>query len=119
MSYLLRLQKLVYAFAISGAMLCADNVLEAVFVPGASLVSSAEARTVRRTTRTVVVRPGAGTVRGTVRRTTRRVIRRSTVYVAARPAGCVATQIYGTSVLRCGGRYYQRAGSRYVVVYVD
>jgi hypothetical protein len=53
------------------------------------------------------------------RRTTRRVIRRSTVYVAALPAGCVRTSINGVVLWSCGGVYYQPYGGRYVVVYVD
>lgn len=58
-------------------------------------------------------------VGGVARRTTRRVVRRSTIYIAALPAGCVVTPINGVNYWRCGGAYYQSSGNRYVVVYVD
>ncbi|PZV38531.1 hypothetical protein B5V02_10785 [Mesorhizobium kowhaii] len=61
----------------------------------------------------------AGVGRRTTRRTVRRTIRRTSVYVARLPAGCVRTSVNGTSVWHCGGRYYQHAGSRYVVVQVN
>jgi hypothetical protein len=60
-----------------------------------------------------------GSVAGTARRTTRRVIRRSTVYVAALPAGCAQMTISGALVWRCGATYYQPYNGRYVVVYID
>jgi len=56
---------------------------------------------------------------GVARRTTRRMIRRSTIYAATLPSGCVNVVIEGTALYRCGPTYYQPAGDRYVVVYVD
>jgi hypothetical protein len=53
---------------------------------------------------------------GVARRTTRRVIRRGAV-VAAIPAGCPYGKYNGYSLYYCGGTYYQRSGSGYVVVY--
>ena len=68
----------------------------------------------------VVGRPATpGSVAGVARRTTRRVVRRSTIYVAALPAGCVQTSVNGGVVWRCGGTYYQPYGGRYVVVYIN
>lgn len=58
-------------------------------------------------------------VAGVARRTTRRTIRRSAVYAATLPRGCTTVVIEGTSLYSCGGSYYQRSGSQYVVVYVD
>ena len=53
---------------------------------------------------------------GVARRTTRRVIRRG-AYIAVVPAGCPYGSYYGYSLYYCGGTYYQRSGSGYVVVY--
>jgi hypothetical protein len=53
---------------------------------------------------------------GVARRTTRRVIRRG-AYVAAIPAGCPYGVYYGYNLYYCGGTYYQKSGSGYVVVY--
>lgn len=103
--------KYLYALAIIAGILVTDSIFEGVVIPAHSLVSSAEARVVRQ-------RP-ARTVAGVARRTTRRVIRRSTIYYATRPAGCVAVKVYGSSLLRCRGVYYQQSGGRYVVVYID
>ena len=80
-------------------------------LPLGSFVSDAQARVGRPLT--------PGSVAGVARRTTRRTIRRSTVYVAALPAGCVRTSVNGVVVWRCGGVYYQPYGGRYVVVYID
>jgi hypothetical protein len=55
-------------------------------------------------------------VAGVARRTTRRVIRRG-AFIAAIPAGCAYGNYYGYSLYYCGGTYYQRSGSGYVVVY--
>jgi hypothetical protein len=55
-------------------------------------------------------------VAGTARRTTRRVIRRG-AYIGAIPAGCPLGSYYGYSLYYCGGTYYQRSGSGYVIVY--
>jgi hypothetical protein len=55
-------------------------------------------------------------VAGTARRTTRRTIRRG-AYIAAIPAGCAYGSYYGYSLYYCGGTYYQKSGSGYVIVY--
>nr|WP_192179784.1 hypothetical protein [Mesorhizobium amorphae] len=60
-----------------------------------------------------------GSAAGVARRTTRRTIRRTNVYVKALPAGCVKTTVNGTAVWHCGATYYQRTGSRYVVVHIN
>jgi hypothetical protein len=73
-----------------------------------NLVSDAEARVGRPAT--------PGSVAGVARRTTRRVIRRG-AYIGAIPAGCPYGSYYGYSLYYCGGVYYQRSGSGYVVVY--
>ena len=57
-----------------------------------------------------------GSVAGVSRRTTRRVIRRG-AYIGAIPAGCRYGSVYGYSLYTCGGTYYQKSGSGYVVVY--
>jgi hypothetical protein len=72
------------------------------------LVADAEARVGRPAT--------PGSVAGVARRTTRRVIRRG-AYIGAIPAGCPYGSYYGYSLYYCGGSYYQRSGSGYVVVY--
>lgn len=68
--------------------------------------------------RVVVRRPAVAPVgaAGVARRTTRRVIRRG-AYVAAIPAGCRYGSYYGYNLYSCGGTFYQRSGSGYVVVY--
>jgi len=53
---------------------------------------------------------------GVARRTTRRVIRRG-AYVGAVPAGCPYGTYYGYSLYYCGGTYYEKSGSGYVIVY--
>ncbi|WP_420871209.1 hypothetical protein [Mesorhizobium jarvisii] len=73
-----------------------------------NFVSKAEARVGRPLTPVSVA--------GTARRTTRRVIRRG-AYIAAVPAGCAYGTYYGYSLYYCGGTYYQRSGSGYVIVY--
>jgi hypothetical protein len=55
-------------------------------------------------------------VAGAARRTTRRSIRRG-AYIATIPAGCAYGSYYGYSLYYCGGRYYQRSGGGYVIVY--
>lgn len=72
------------------------------------LVSTAEARVGRPAT--------PGSVAGVARRTTRRTIRRG-AYVGAIPAGCPYGSYYGYNLYYCGGVYYQRSGSGYVIVY--
>lgn len=57
-----------------------------------------------------------GSVAGVARRTTRRTIRRG-AYIARIPAGCPLGTYYGYSLYYCGGTYYQRSGSGYVIVY--
>jgi hypothetical protein len=57
-----------------------------------------------------------GSVAGVARRTTRRVIRRG-AYIGAIPAGCAFGNYYGYSLYYCGGTYYQKSGSGYVIVY--
>lgn len=75
---------------------------------GLRLVSTAEARVGRPAT--------PGSVAGVARRTTRRTIRRG-AYVGAIPAGCAYGSYYGYNLYYCGGVYYQRSGSGYVIVY--
>jgi hypothetical protein len=101
-------RKFVPAALAGFAMLAVDSVAP---LPLGSFVSDALARVGRPAT--------PGSVAGVARRTTRRVVRRSTVYVAALPAGCVRTSVNGVVVWRCGGAYYQAYGGRYVVVYID
>jgi hypothetical protein len=72
------------------------------------LISDAEARVGRPAT--------PGSVAGVARRTTRRTIRRG-AYIAAIPAGCAYGNYYGYNLYYCGGVYYQRSGSGYVIVY--
>lgn len=55
-------------------------------------------------------------VAGVARRTTRRTIRRG-AYIAAIPAGCRYGSYYGYNLYYCGGTYYQKSGSGYVIVY--
>jgi hypothetical protein len=72
------------------------------------LVSNAEARVGRPLTPLSVA--------GVARRTTRRAIRRG-AYLATIPPGCPYGTYYGYSLYYCGGTYYQRSGSGYVVIY--
>ena len=72
------------------------------------LVGDAEARVGRPAT--------PASVAGVARRTTRRTIRRG-AYIGAIPAGCAYGTYYGYKLYYCGGVYYQRSGSGYVVVY--
>ena len=71
-------------------------------------VSPAQARVGRPAT--------PGSVAGTARRTTRRTIRRG-AYIATIPKGCHYGSYYGYSLYSCGGQYYQKSGSGYVIVY--
>lgn len=57
-----------------------------------------------------------GSVAGVARRTTRRTIRRG-AYVATIPRGCHYGAYYGYNLYSCGGNYYQKSGSGYVIVY--
>lgn len=72
------------------------------------LIGDAEARVGRPAT--------PASVAGVARRTTRRTIRRG-AYVGAIPAGCAYGTYYGYQLYYCGGVYYQRSGSGYVIVY--
>lgn len=66
----------------------------------------------------VVGRPATpGSAAGVARRTTRRTIRRRGAYVAHVPAGCPLGTYYGYSLYYCGGNYYQKSGSGFVIVY--
>lgn len=56
---------------------------------------------------------------GVARRTTRRVVRRTTIYVAALPAGCTTVGINGAHYYRCGAAYYEPYGNQYVVVIIE
>ena len=73
-----------------------------------TFISSAEARVGRPAT--------PASVAGVARRTTRRTIRRG-AYIAAIPAGCAYGSYYGYNLYYCGGTYYQKSGSGYVIVY--
>ena len=65
----------------------------------------------------VVGRPATpGSAAGVARRTTRRTIRRG-AYIAHVPAGCPLGTYYGYKLYYCGGTYYQKSGSGYVIVY--
>lgn len=57
-----------------------------------------------------------GSVAGVARRTTRRTIRRG-AYIARLPAHCPLGSYYGYSLYYCGGTYYQKSGSGFVIVY--
>ena len=46
----------------------------------------------------------------------RRTYRRG-AYIARIPAGCAYGSYYGNSLYHCGGQYYQKSGSGYVIVY--
>jgi hypothetical protein len=72
------------------------------------LIEHAEARVGRPAT--------PASVAGVARRTTRRTIRRG-AYIGAIPVGCPYGSYYGYSLYYCGGTYYQKSGSGYVVVY--
>lgn len=68
----------------------------------------------------VIGRPGTpGSVAGVARRSTRRMVRRTSVYVAALPAGCQTVNVEGTTLQQCGSTYYQASGSQYEVVVVE
>ena len=95
---------------LGGLAVCllASGGLEIGGQKAVSLVSDAEARVGRPLTPVSVA--------GVARRTTRRTIRRG-AYIAAVPAGCAYGSYYGYQLYYCGGTYYQRSGSGYVVVY--
>jgi hypothetical protein len=72
------------------------------------MISTADARVGRPLTPVSVA--------GVARRTTRRAIRRG-AYIASLPGACPYGTYYGYSLYYCGGTYYQRSGSGYVIVY--
>jgi hypothetical protein len=47
------------------------------------------------------------------------MIRRTSVYVATLPPACTTIVIEDTTLLECGGTYYQAEGTQYVVVNVE
>lgn len=81
------------------------------WLTGSGLVGSAEARVGRPATPVSAA--------GVARRTTRRVVRRTTVYIAALPAGCTTVSINGATYHQCGSTYYEYYGGQYVVVIID
>jgi len=102
----------LFGIAVAAASLLAGDLFSARFDSfSLSYSSEAQARVGRPLT--------PGSVAGVARRTTRRVVRRSSIYVAALPAGCAVVGIDGVSYWRCGGTYYAASGGRYVVVYID
>jgi hypothetical protein len=100
-------------FLMAGIIgLCALELGERLSILGVhSLISSAEARVGRPLTPVSVA--------GVARRTTRRMIRRTSVYVATLPPACTTIVIEDTTLLECGGTYYQAEGTQYVVVNVE
>jgi hypothetical protein len=98
-------------YTLAASLISAFLLVDGLFIPAATFVSSAEARVGRPLT--------PGSVAGVARRTTRRVVRRSSIYVATLPAGCARVVVNGVALSRCGGTYYQPYGGRYVVVYVN
>jgi hypothetical protein len=99
---------LVAALALTFVMGDVEFAGQQVSVGFFKLNSAAEARVGRPAT------PISGA--GVARRTTRRVIRRGT-YVAVVPAGCAYGTYNGYRLYYCGGVYYQKSGSGYVIVY--
>lgn len=108
----MKLQKptryLVAALALGIIMGDVEIAAQQVSIGFFKLISDAEARVGRPAT--------PGSVAGVARRTTRRTIRRG-AYIAAIPAGCAYGTYYGYKLYYCGGVYYQRSGSGYVIVY--
>ena len=106
----MRMTATMRAWAIGCSVLAVGLLCDRVFDTG--VVSRvADARIGRPMTPTSVA--------GVSRRTTRRRVRRSTRYVATLPRGCTTVIIDGASLYQCGGTYYQRDNTQYVVVYVD
>ena len=85
-----------------------DVVATLLVRPSDGFISPAEARVGRPAT--------PASVAGVAKRTTRRTIRRG-AYIAAIPAGCAYGSYYGYNLYYCGGTYYQKSGSGYVIVY--
>ncbi|WP_421693897.1 hypothetical protein [Aestuariivirga sp.] len=86
----------------------AGDGLSVLATGNGGLISTAQARVGRPAT--------PGSVAGVARRTTRRTIRRG-AYVARVPKGCPYGAYYGYNLYYCGGTYYQKSGSGYVIVY--
>lgn len=99
--------KLWKSISLLAAVLTAGFTLPAAG-PGGFLFGQAEARVGHPAT------PASGA--GVARRTTRRVIRRG-AYRATLPGHCTYGTYYGYKLYSCGGTYYQRSGSGYVIVY--
>lgn len=106
MSIKTNLQTIAIGFALVVSGLVIDG-----WVPGGVIIKDAQARIGRPAT--------PASVAGVARRTTRRTIRRTTVYAATLPRGCTTVIIEGASLHQCGGTYYQRHNSQYVVVNVN
>jgi hypothetical protein len=96
--------------AIGSALIVSGLIIDG-WVPGGVIIKDVQARIGRPAT--------PASVAGVARRTTRRTIRRTTVYAATLPRGCTTVIIEGTSLHQCGGTYYQRYNSQYVIVNVD
>lgn len=96
------------AVSLSLALAAGDLQIAGQQIGLGLFVSKAEARVGRPAT--------PASAAGVARRTTRRVIRRG-AYIASIPAGCAYGTYYGYSLYYCGGTYYQRSGSGYVIVY--
>jgi hypothetical protein len=96
--------------ALAGLFLVGEANLGTALLsqPVGGFISSAEARVGRPAT--------PASVAGVARRTTRRTIRRG-AYIATIPAGCAYGSYYGYNLYSCGGTYYQKSGSGYVIVY--
>lgn len=100
----------IHNLAMGIGLLAAATIVDG-WLPVGLAIKDAEARIGRPATPVSVA--------GVARRTTRRTIRRSTVYAATLPRGCRTVVIDGARLHHCGGTYYQSAGNRYVVVYVN
>ena len=98
------------SFAFGTGLIAAALIVDG-WLPIGFAIKDAEARLGRPATPVSVA--------GVARRTTRRTIRRTSMYVAALPAGCSTVVVEGVRLHQCGGRYYQSSGSQYVVVHVD
>ena len=96
---------------VLGFGLVAAAIIVNGWVPGGFIIKDAEARLGRP--RTPV------SVAGVARRTTRRTIRRTAIYASTLPRGCSTVVINGTTLHKCGTRYYQPYQGQYVVVNID
>lgn len=100
-------------FALGALLAIAGTETASELLPLSSLgmISEAQARVGRPLTPVSVA--------GVARRTTRRVVRRSTYYYATLPAGCPLIYVDSSPYWYCGGSYYQKSGTQYVIVYID